>query len=364
MKSSNTLCRKSGQRKAQDVFLDGKLAKICFNCDVIKLLSAFSQKQRGLHGLDSWCKECRRLQIALKRCSLKGFAQVMVDNARRRAQEHIDSGRLLHGTFGIDVTFIETSWTRQEGRCALLTLPMAHTTLTAFQASLERREDDTTYTAANTVLCCLEAQNRNKLTREKVLHIVNLQDERMTDAELAACNAEMLRPPIRTQAPHRTLNEDGHRLCHGCDAFLSDDSFCKQSVNVCRICFNQDFINSWPRRFARLLGNMQNHSKLRKQAYDVTMDDLRCLFMRQRGVCYYTNVRLTINGDWYVSLERLNTEIGYVKGNCVLVAAEFNAIQHRSRTKESGHGWTQAKVAKLRAEFDHDFYNRVPLVPL
>jgi hypothetical protein len=366
MTSHSTLCWKGGRGKAgdEDLFIDGNLAKPCSRCNVVKQIAMFSPQKNGVHGACSVCKECNKAKVALYRCSLHGFSQMMVDNARRRAKEHVRSGRELQGTFSIDVIFIVESWARQEGRCILYTLPMAHTSLTAFQVSIERLADDTTYTPTNSVLCCLEAQNRNKMTRAKVLHIVNLQDESLSDAELAAWEAEVRHVPEPTTRQNRVLDEDGNRLCRACDVFLPVEIFGTQASNMCRVCLNAKSVNTWRGRFERLFGNMKAHSQQRKQVYNVALNDLITAFVQQRGVCSYTGVRLTSEGDWCISIERINPAIGYMKNNIVLVAAEFNAIQHRSTTQPSGHGWTREKVVKLRAEFDHSYYSRVPLVPV
>ena len=82
----------------------------------------------------------------------------------------------------------------------------------------------------------------------------------------------------------------------------------------------------------------------------MTALDMLALLWEQGGRCYYSGVplafleRLT---HWRWSLERLDTSLGYVKGNVVLVACEFN-VRSRNRYAQ----WSRAKAEEIWEPFD------------
>ncbi|KAG5179454.1 hypothetical protein JKP88DRAFT_264299 [Tribonema minus] len=72
----------------------------------------------------------------------------------------------------------------------------------------------------------------------------------------------------------------------------------------------------------------------------------------QRGLCYYSDMRMySRKGDWRVSLERLNSALGYTDANTVLVCQKFN-VTDRSASRHApptaGGVWSRAKVETVR----------------
>lgn len=64
--------------------------------------------------------------------------------------------------------------------------------------------------------------------------------------------------------------------------------------------------------------------------FEISIDYLDELWEKQDGRCYYTNEQLDIvsRNRATASLERLNSDIGYVEGNVVWALAEINFCKH------------------------------------
>jgi len=95
-------------------------------------------------------------------------------------------------------------------------------------------------------------------------------------------------------------------------------------------------------------------SDARGLEYEFDTNSLLDLLVRQRGRCAYSDLPLTLRvskyssreqrsnyfHDWQLSLERLDNTKGYISGNVVFVALEFNVGGHVQ--------WSQEKIRTLR----------------
>ncbi|KAI9106277.1 hypothetical protein DFS34DRAFT_57543 [Phlyctochytrium arcticum] len=68
---------------------------------------------------------------------------------------------------------------------------------------------------------------------------------------------------------------------------------------------------------------------------DLTDEDWIALWKDQAGCCYYTGIAMSHApaSDWRASPERLDNDLGYVAGNCVLIISELNVRAHWSHLK-------------------------------
>lgn len=79
---------------------------------------------------------------------------------------------------------------------------------------------------------------------------------------------------------------------------------------------------------------------------DLNEADLRDLFERQRGRCWWTGIALCTDSrdkPWSVSLDRLDNEKGYLRGNVVLSSRAANFGRQRATPDEM-----RAFVEKIR----------------
>eukprot|EP00928_Gymnodinium_smaydae_P090570 TRINITY_DN74358_c0_g1_i1.p1 TRINITY_DN74358_c0_g1~~TRINITY_DN74358_c0_g1_i1.p1 ORF type:complete len:122 (+),score=2.70 TRINITY_DN74358_c0_g1_i1:39-368(+) len=88
----------------------------------------------------------------------------------------------------------------------------------------------------------------------------------------------------------------------------------------------------------------------RNQEMRITRDDILNMLLLQRGRCFYSGVPMEYvfpNSHWRMSLERLRNDVGYIPGNCVLVAHEFNTADNSRTAKFDSFGsaqWSREKA--------------------
>lgn len=97
----------------------------------------------------------------------------------------------------------------------------------------------------------------------------------------------------------------------------------------------------------------QKQGRIEAGICNILFNDIIELWEKQKGLCYYSKLPMVTQkcSDWQASLDRINDNAGYVKGNVVLCCLEFNGP-----TK-----WTHEKIQQLFQphEFDYtqfDFY--------
>eukprot|EP00439_Symbiodinium_sp_Y106_P035494 s5254_g4.t1 len=110
-------------------------------------------------------------------------------------------------------------------------------------------------------------------------------------------------------------------------------------------------LRGWSRRAASTA-----HCRDRKKGLQSNIDAnyLLDLVLAQGGLCAYSGIPMELlmpNSHWRLSIERLNNRDGYLKGNCCLIAAEFNSAVH-TVPDEAGAPigsaqWSKRKVQDL-----------------
>jgi hypothetical protein len=72
---------------------------------------------------------------------------------------------------------------------------------------------------------------------------------------------------------------------------------------------------------------------------DITKDYLIELYNKQNGKCFYSGIDMIyiLNNEFKISIDRIDNEKGYIKGNIVLCCLEFN-----NSTK-----WTNEKIIEM-----------------
>ena len=98
----------------------------------------------------------------------------------------------------------------------------------------------------------------------------------------------------------------------------------------------------------RLLRSSRNNTKTRNNngrnhEFNITFEYLLELLKSQKGHCYYMKNQLLSYGsflDYQCSLERLDPNKGYIKGNVVLCSLEMNGVSQ----------WTVQKFQQIREQ--------------
>ena len=95
---------------------------------------------------------------------------------------------------------------------------------------------------------------------------------------------------------------------------------------------------------------LRDHKKGRQSNIDANY--LLDLVLEQGGLCAYSGLPMELlipHSHWRVSIERINNRHGYIKGNCCLIAAEFNTAV-RKMCDEAGAPTGSAQWSKQKVQ--------------
>lgn len=138
--------------------------------------------------------------------------------------------------------------------------------------------------------------------------------------------------------------------CMSCRQLKFSNDFNKRSdtwhglKSHCRICSSigsKNLKNLLRGRLLSLLNSAKSSTERKRySSMTLTFDEISTMYQNCAGRCMYSNIKLSLksHSNWMISLERLNTKLGYSKENCALISNEFN-ISHTQ--------WSRAKVEKV-----------------
>jgi hypothetical protein len=97
--------------------------------------------------------------------------------------------------------------------------------------------------------------------------------------------------------------------------------------------------------------------------FDLTFDELVNIYRSQKGLCAYSGLPLKFGNsteiNWKMSLERIDTKLGYTKDNVCLICYEYNTGDKRILYNDDSDGSCAWSAEKFRYIFEHitDMYN-------
>ena len=95
-------------------------------------------------------------------------------------------------------------------------------------------------------------------------------------------------------------------------------------------------------------GGARRRDREKGRQGNIDANHLLDLVLEQGGLCAYSGIPMEMlrpNSHWRISVERIDTSQGYLKGNCCLIAAEFNSSVSRKADPHSGSAqWSKQKV--------------------
>ena len=319
-----------------------------------------NNKDRIYKPLSSRCVICDTLRNKEYRNTLRGFMSKLLSCAKRNAQGRRSKGREEAGTFDLTLDQLVDIYNKQNGKCYYSNIPMNANPASNWMCSLERLDNDKGYILDNVALVCLEFNSGTKWSKEKINELllklkeeINY-DEIMENINDAAVAKQMKRPPRKIF--YKTIKGIKHWKCDFCrdyklmDEYRERESGCKE----CRALNRKNQLNTIRGHLKILLCRARYHTNDRKKVaarknnkdiedvFDLTFDNLIEILKKQRGLCYYSGVKLNygsyLEKNWVASLERINPYKGYTKDNVCLVCLEFNTADHRSNTKYDNFG--------------------------
>ena len=153
---------------------------------------------------------------------------------------------------------------------------------------------------------------------------------------------ENTRKKLYEERNTRELETQECSLCHvtkKIDEFRSGYLRCKQ----CQTKTHNKLINTSVNAYLNQICRNANQSAMRRLnngridagMHEIDVEYLIRLLDHQEGKCHYSGVKLTLKrySDWQCSLERFNTDNGYVDGNVGLIVAEFQGRSQWSMDK-------------------------------
>lgn len=102
-------------------------------------------------------------------------------------------------------------------------------------------------------------------------------------------------------------------------------------------------------RLKKLLYSSKSNAKTRGLEHTISLQDIHQQLLFQNGRCFYSNIPLTFDGLFQMSLERIDPKKGYLPNNIGLIILGLN-VGDRTRLKltgderEGSSGWSREKV--------------------
>ncbi|KAG5183933.1 hypothetical protein JKP88DRAFT_244806 [Tribonema minus] len=336
-------------------------SKRCSKCQIIKALTSFHKDNQNKDGLQSYCKECNRQKYIVRINTRKGFVYNLVANTQQRSNRRGMSQNKLTAAVFDDIC------RTQNDRCVYSGLPVTFTPMSDWQASIERLNDDEDYLVENSALCALEFNVRAGWTVAKARYAATHTDS--VDAATVEANVReaLCKPPTsrRARGLRQQKEEQGViiALCDTCCVWKPQNDFYECTRTICKGCMisrAKQYGSTWRGAFFILVNNATKRCKVptreaRGLVCDITFEDLANMYRDQCGVCSYSGIPLTTEGDWKVSLERRDVRVGYTRENCCLIAMEFQSADLTAVSKYEGTGcagWSLQKYEYFRANYD------------
>ena len=156
----------------------------------------------------------------------------------------------------------------------------------------------------------------------------------------------------------RIANEASHRPCNACGRYVEDGAVCKAGSRCkeCQRSASAAYYRTLRGNVTRLLCSANWNGKRRGLQCSLQRHDVLDILLKQGGRCAYSGIAMELLvpfSNWRMSLERKNNSEGYLKENCVLVAAEFNSSDFsrspgvRAHDVQGNAQWSPEKVAAV-----------------
>lgn len=277
---------------------------------------------------------------------------------------------------------LESKLERQNGFCYYSKMKMSYESHTHWLISLERLDPNEGYTDENTVLCAMEFNSSNQWTKELFQQWINLMFSRnVSETTLVPLqNSKTLSHKSWTRCKASRTNALGQleQMCRYCDTYHSLDHFLLSRGNIvhhqkgCANCTNTNPYIGILGIIERAKSTTSTHeSKFKierakavaegrldsfdKRIFECDIDEayLIDLFNSQQELCAYSNIPLKLvfnsySHEFAASLDRINTKLGYIKGNVCLIWKYLNCRDNSCKLEDTLEreqlGFSKSKV--------------------
>ena len=138
---------------------------------------------------------------------------------------------------------------------------------------------------------------------------------------------------------NKDLAKNHLKLCYICKQIkdIKKDFFVWSKE--CKLCHKQKIENDKTKLnnnnnldiiLRKRLSATKSRSKIKQWSFDLNLDFLKSLYMKQDGKCFYTGEKLdfSANKDFTLSIDRINSYDGYTKENVVLCGKIINLMKN------------------------------------
>ena len=132
------------------------------------------------------------------------------------------------------------------------------------------------------------------------------------------CNMCLLQKPISEFYKQRKINSGGRKVF-----YLN---------HICKKCDNASsrsrVVESIENKISASFRASQSRSKKDNIPFDIDIDYLLELYKKQDGKCFYSKIEMSKErGDYTISIDKKEPNLGYVKGNIVLCCWLINNMK-------------------------------------
>lgn len=139
-------------------------------------------------------------------------------------------------------------------------------------------------------------------------------------------------------------------ICNTCHKYFDNKYSSKSSTgNKCKQCRSMENDDNLDNIFKAKIGNCIHICKTRqgnRANMNLDIEYLNNLYQEQKGLCYISkiNLSLKVHSNFKISIERIDENNGYVKGNIKFICIEF---------QNGSHQWTPSKFN----DFCNNYYS-------
>ena len=325
------------------------VTKKCRTCLENKGKNCFSEKK-----ID--CKTCFN-EISKKRSATpEGFVNKLYDSIRT------SDIKMKNRVSGETMSREQFDQLVDQPSCYLSGIKLELAPYSQFQLSIERINNEEAHTYANSKPMCLLFQCGCAQWTPLKFELVksSLQYDQTSSVIDLATLAELKNPPAKRKGISKGLmktsvSADGlEESCRKCGIFFPLSSYTTHrelGCKTCRLESKKIRVISVLASLRRLFSNAKSNAKKKdRKECSLTLDNIIDMYIVQGGRCFYSKMPMTTQGDWKVSLERLDPRGMYHVNNTKLVCVEFNAIDRSITNKDVNVvslGWSRELVNKV-----------------
>lgn len=337
---------------------------ICRSCN-----KYFSNKQNK-YSSGNICKICRSIE---NDGNLEKIFKIRIRNCENICKKREGN----RSNMDLDIEYLHQLYQLQNGLCYISKIKLSLDVHSNFRISIERIDETNGYVKGNIMFICIEFQNGfqqwtptkfndfcNNYYSFQTITEIDKENINKKYHEALVKNTKHFKKRKIQQTPYNNI-EKQECLCRICDTIKNYEYFseCGIQCGKCKECYKilADNKKNNPQLRWKLKTlihgsksgiERRNKSKWRKNKpliHTLTFEELLDIYLQQCGRCAYSNKLLELCGEYMMSLERKDTNIGYTKENCCLICIEFNTcdwsiVKHDDDDREGSSGWNKEKL--------------------